>query len=231
MSALALDSIKHSFPGRERILNGVSLTVAKGERVAILGPSGSGKSTLLHIAGLIARSDSGSVTIGGQFIVHDSATANVVARNLLRSRIGWLTQQLNLIGAFTAQENVTLALDITGMGQSESMDLAATTLEKVGLGDRCHVRASRLSGGEQHRVSLARCIARPGIQLIIADEPTASLDAANSRAILATIADAVGRDTALLLATHDHRAAQFCNRRLVLEMGTLRAANDLDITP
>lgn len=219
--ALALDSIRHSFPGRQRVLDGLTLEVAPGEKVAILGPSGSGKSTLLHIAGLITRADSGAVTIGDQTIAGDSAETGANIRDLLRTRIGWLTQHPNLIGSLTAVENVALALEINGMGSRRSTRLAAETLDRVGLADRCNVVASRLSGGEQHRVSLARCICRPGLQLVVADEPTASLDASTSEAILAEIASTISGSTSLLLATHDHRAARFCDRSFVLEMGML----------
>jgi putative ABC transport system ATP-binding protein len=204
---------------RERaVLDGIDLTIAAGEIVAIVGRSGSGKSTLLNLIGAIDVPTSGDVVVGGESIV----TRTEHARALYRRRsIGFVFQFFNLIPTLTLEENLLLPLELNGEPRAAARDRAGALLEVVGLADRASSFPERLSGGEQQRAAVARAVAhRP--RIILADEPTGNLDgdaAANVLSLLRRLAAETG--TTVILATHSDEAAGVADRTLTLRDGKL----------
>jgi putative ABC transport system ATP-binding protein len=203
--------------GTITVLHDVSIAVARGEFVAIMGPSGSGKSTLLSLLAGLDRPTSGSVVLDGQAI----EGLDEGALSLLRRRtIGFVFQSFQLLGNFTAAENVMLPLEL--LGRPRVRERARELLARVGLGDRGHHYPSQLSGGEQQRVALARAFA-PDPALLLADEPTGNLDGENGRVVLDLMLG-MRRDlgTTLVLVTHDaglagraDRVIRLCDGRVV----------------
>ena len=198
------------------ILERIDLQLQAGEAVAILGASGSGKSTLL---GLLAGLDSASE---GEVWLFDTALGPLDedGRALLRAgQVGFVFQSFQLLSSMTALENVMLPLELAGHPDPQAA--AATTLERIGLGQRLQHYPGQLSGGEQQRVAIARAFA-PQPRLLFADEPTGSLDQATGRHIselLFQMRESSG--ATLLLVTHDAQLAAACDRRLYLEQGRL----------
>jgi len=205
-------------------LRGVSLGVAGGELVAVMGPSGSGKSTLMHILAGLDTPTSGEVQIAGETITGMDDTE---LTKLRRRRIGFIFQFFNLLPMLTAEENVILPLSIAG----EKPDGAWVNelLGKTGLKDRATHRPSELSGGQQQRVAIARAlVSRPSI--VFADEPTGNLDSKTSGEILTLMRDSVdsyGQTT--VMVTHDARAAAIADRVLFLADGQI-VQESTDIT-
>lgn len=201
---------------RVHILRGVSLEVAAGQAIGLVGPSGSGKSTLLMTAAGLERPDSGRVAIAGEDITRMSE--DQLARFRGR-KIGIVFQAFHLIPTMTALENVAVPLELAG--DREAFDKAAAELTAVGLGRRLDHYPGQLSGGEQQRVALARALApRPAI--LVADEPTGNLDEATGRDIV-DLLFALKRDrgTTLLLVTHDLGLAERCDRIVRLRAGKI----------
>lgn len=198
------------------VLRGLDLVVASGETLAVVGESGSGKSTLLSLlAGLDAPS-SGSVRIGGR----DLAALSEAELAALRGRsLGIVFQQFHLMGGLTALENVSLPLELQARRDAESR--AREALAQVGLADRADHLPARLSGGECQRVAIARAlVVEPA--LLLADEPSGSLDERTGDAVNALLFELVAkRDTALVLVTHSDRLSAACDRRLRLAGGRL----------
>jgi putative ABC transport system ATP-binding protein len=196
------------------ILHPLSLTVARGQFLAIVGPSGSGKSTLLGlIAGLDAPT-SGSVLIDGVDITR--LDEDGLAR-LRGAKIGFVFQFFHLIPSLTAYENVAVPMEIAGAANPRAR--AERLLEEVGLTGRSHHYPSQLSGGEQQRVALARALANDP-PLVLADEPTGNLDSANGRHILELLRSIHrARGTTIVLVTHDIELSAIADQRLVLRDG------------
>ena len=189
-------------------LNGVSLTVARGELVAVMGPSGSGKSTLLNLAGGLDRASAGAVLVDGI----DLATRDAAGLAELRRRhVGIVFQELNLLPMLTAVENVMLPLELDGSSTRAARGAARAVLTSVGLGDKCDRYPDDLSGGEQQRVAIARGIVgdRP---LLLADEPTGALDTATGERIVELLADRTASGIAVVLVTHEPRVASWADR-------------------
>ena len=181
-------------------LTNASLTVASGELVAVMGPSGSGKTTLLSIAGGLDRQTTGNVQVEGQEL--SALSASALAR-LRRRRIGYVFQQLNLIEGLTAAENVSLPLELDGMGLKEARSHAQRALEAVGLQDLGGRFPDDLSGGEQQRVAIARGIVGERV-LLLADEPTTSLDVTIEAQVLWLISQLQrASGMAVVYVTHD----------------------------
>jgi putative ABC transport system ATP-binding protein len=193
-------------------LRGVSLEVAAGERVALLGKSGSGKSTLLNLIGGIDEPTQGSRLVAGRDLERLSA------RELARFRsaaVGMIFQSFNLIPSRTALDNVALPMIFVGLPRRQRRAEARRALEAVGLGHRLHHRPAQLSGGEAQRVAFARAlINQPAI--LLADEPTGNLDSATSREVMEVLLEHVrARGTTLLLVTHDEELARYCTDRVL----------------
>ncbi len=200
--------------GSITVLDDVSITVARGELLAIMGPSGSGKSTLLALLAGLDRPTSGSVVIDGQPLEGLSESALSLLR---RRKVGFVFQSFQLLASFTAAENVMLPLEL--LGRPRVRERAQELLARVGLGDRGHHYPTQLSGGEQQRVALARAFA-PDPTLLLADEPTGNLDGENGRLVLDLLLG-MRRDlgTTLVLVTHDPGLAARADRVIHLRDG------------
>jgi putative ABC transport system ATP-binding protein len=204
--------------GGTPILKGVSLETARGESVFLIGPSGSGKTTLLSLLGCILTPDRGSVEVLGQ----DMSSLRPEQRAAFRRHhLGFVFQNFNLFPTLSALDNVRLALSIRGVPHVAARDRAAELLDKVDLSHRARLRPSRLSTGECQRVAIARALAGdPAI--LLADEPTAALDAENGAAVMCLLNGLVrDRGATLLIVTHDDRIFPFADRILRLDDGRL----------
>ncbi len=203
-------------------LRGVDLAVMPGELVALTGPSGSGKSTILNIAGLIDSADAGTVQLRGQAI---DARDEAAATALRRDAIGFIFQGFNLVPVMTVADNVDYPLFLAGLAGAERRARVAAALDAVGLREHASHRPDALSGGQRQRVAIARAlIKRPG--LVIADEPTASLDSATAAQMLDLMRDLGHRDgAAFLIATHDERLTRRCDRVIALRDGVIATAD------
>jgi putative ABC transport system ATP-binding protein len=201
-----------------RALDGVSIEIAGGEMVAIMGPSGSGKSTLLHLLGALETPTAGAIELAGRrFEGLDDRELTL----LRRDTIGFVFQFFNLLGTLTAEENVLLPALIAGRQDDEMRERSRALLERVGLGARFGHLPSELSGGEQQRVSIARALLmRPA--LVLADEPTGNLDSHSGREILDLLGE-LNRDDGhtIVMVTHDPGAAATAGRVLFLRDGRL----------
>jgi putative ABC transport system ATP-binding protein len=202
-------------------LRGVSIAVGRGELVAIMGPSGSGKSTLMHLLAGLDRPTSGSVSISG---VDPARLKDTKLTKLRREHVGFVFQSFNLLPTLSAEENVTLPLDLAGDRVDASW--VDELLRTVGLDDRRKHRPAELSGGQQQRVAIARALVnRPSV--LFADEPTGNLDSASGAEVLQLIRGAVddyGQTT--IMVTHDQRAAAIADRVLFLADG--QVAGEID---
>ena len=216
---LRLERVELTLPsaaGPVEILRGVDLTVAAGERVAVVGPSGSGKSSLIAVAAGLERPTGGAVRLFGE----DLAGLNEDRRaRLRRGRVSLVFQSFHLLPNMTAEENVAAPLEIAGTGGA--METARAWLERVGLGARLRHYPHQLSGGEQQRVALARALAaRPA--LLFADEPTGNLDADNAVAVADLMFDLVAEiGAALVLVTHEASLAARAERRVTMAGGRI----------
>ena len=204
---------------RVHILKDVSLDVASGEAVGLVGPSGSGKSTLLMVLAGLERPDGGEVAINGTPL----GALDEDALALFRGRhVGIVFQSFHLIPTMTALENVAVPLELAGA--AGALPRARAELAKVGLAERLHHYPAQLSGGEQQRVALARALA-PNPAILVADEPTGNLDEATGRQVIELLfAGHVERGTTLILVTHDNALAQRCDRIVRLRSGRIEGA-------
>jgi len=199
-------------------LASVSLQIAKGEFVALMGPSGSGKSTLLHLIAAMDRPSKGDIRVLGHNLQELSDRQIAHWRN---ENVGFIFQQFNLIPVLTAIENVELPLKLTSLKKADRMEHAATALKLVGLGDRMGHLPRQLSGGQEQRVAIARAIVTDPA-LILADEPTGNLDAASAQEVL-TILSKLNKDhgKTIVMVTHDPHAASYAHLSRHLEKGML----------
>ena len=202
--------------GPVEILRGITLSVAAGESVGLVGPSGSGKSSLLMLMGGLEQATGGEVRALGEDLTRMDEDALARFR---RDYMGVVFQSFHLIPTMTALENVATPLELAG--QRDAFPRARAELEAVGLGPRADHYPSQMSGGEQQRVALARALA-PRPRLLLADEPTGNLDEANGQAIV-DLLFGLGRrsGTTLLLVTHDERLARRCDRVVRLRDGRI----------
>lgn len=200
------------------VVRDVSLSVAKGEMVAIIGQSGAGKSTLLHLLGALDKPDSGTVRINDIDVFRLPSKKQSSFRN---RELGFVFQFHHLLPEFSALENVAIPLWIAGIGKKEGLRQAAAMLEKVGLAGRTEHKPSQLSGGEQQRVAIARAlINNPAI--LMADEPTGNLDTANAAAIHELFLQ-LKRDLGqtIILITHNEALAARTDRTLIMRDGAI----------
>lgn len=217
-----LDVHRNYYMGAETVhaLAGVTLRVAAGERVAILGPSGSGKSSLLNLVGLLDRPDEGKYRLAGVDMGGLSNMARARARN---QQIGFVFQHFHLLPNLTALENVALPLHYGDLGGTQIRTQAQTALEAVGLVERQAHRPGQLSGGERQRVAIARAIVRMP-SLLLADEPTGALDSENGQRILELIED-LNRvhGITVMMITHDAAVAGRFARCVRMRDGRIQA--------
>ncbi|MFN8167901.1 MAG: ABC transporter ATP-binding protein [Candidatus Nanopelagicales bacterium] len=196
-------------------LRGVSLTVAAGELVAVMGPSGSGKSTLLNIAGGLDTVTTGAVLVEGQDL---AALSKAELAGVRRRSAGYVFQDLNLIPTLTAAENVALPLELDGRRRTAT--LARLALEDVGVGELADRYPDEMSGGQQQRVAIARALVGER-RLVLADEPTGALDSETGEAVLTLLRRRVDQGCAGVLVTHESRHAAWADRVVFLRDGTI----------
>ena len=202
-------------PAAVTALDDVSLTVQPGELVAVMGPSGSGKSTLLNLAGGLDQPTAGDVLVDGQLL----AVLNLRRLAALRRRsIGYVFQDLNLLPALTAAENVSLPRELDGVPLRTAHGEALAMLERFGLSDVADVFPDDLSGGQQQRVAIARAFIGDR-RLLLADEPTGALDTVTGDAVLALLREQCEGGAAGLLVTHESRFAAWADRIVFLRDG------------
>jgi len=223
---IAVENLNHWFgtgPLRRQVLCDITTTIPRGEIIIVTGPSGSGKTTLLTIVGALRSAQEGSVRVLGQEL--RGAKSGVLEE--VRKRIGFIFQQHNLLAALTATQNVELGLRVTGrFSPVELHKRASAMLEAVGLGEHADKKPEQMSGGQRQRVAIARAlVGEPA--MLLADEPTASLDRASGREVVDRMqALAKEHGTTILLVTHDNRILDVADRILHLEDGRLSTFTD-----
>ncbi len=223
---LSLRHINKSY-GHLQVLKDVSLEVNQGELLAIVGPSGAGKTTLLQIAGTLDKADSGSVLYGGTDIssMRDKRLSAFRNRN-----IGFIFQFHRLLPEFSALENVMMPALIGGTGKRTAREQGTELLNMLGLGDRLNHRPAQMSGGECQRVAVARALINKP-QVVLADEPTGSLDSANRaelQRLFTSLRDSLGQT--FVLVTHDESLAGIADRTVTMRDGRiLQQQDDLNI--
>lgn len=220
---LTLKKIYKSF-GNLEVLKDISLTIGKGEIVAIVGPSGAGKTTLLQIAGSLENPDRGSVLFNGTELIGMKDKKLSAFRN---KNMGFVFQFHQLLPEFTAQENVALPALIAGISKKKAMEKAADLLTQLGLGERLTHKPAAMSGGERQRAAIARALINDP-EIIFADEPTGSLDSANREEIQNIFANLRNRlGQTIVMVTHDSSLAGIADR--VIEMADGQLVDSLSI--
>jgi putative ABC transport system ATP-binding protein len=215
-----LDKTFHTGAGDVHAVQNVTFNANDGEVVAIIGASGSGKSTLLSLLGLLDAPDHGSIDIDGTQLANLDSSGRTKYR---ATQVGFVFQQFNLIPNLSAKDNVKLALEFAHWPKEDRDARAQAMLDMVGLdAAKADRRPARLSGGEQQRVAIARAFAAQP-QLILADEPTGSLDKSTGQKIVSLLREAATTQRAtVLVVTHDEKIAQQADRRLEIEDGVLK---------
>lgn len=198
-------------------LRDITLDIADGDFVSIMGPSGSGKSTLMHIIGCLDRPTSGRYLLGGEDVcrLDDASLAHI--RN---KRIGFVFQQFNLLPRETVLANVEVPLIYAGVKARERRRIAAEALERVGLGDRMRHRPSEISGGQKQRAAIARALVNSP-SLILADEPTGNLDSKTGHEILDILTELNAEGATVVLVTHDREIAERAGKIVQLRDGAI----------
>jgi putative ABC transport system ATP-binding protein len=200
-------------------LNGLDVSIERGEFVAIMGPSGCGKSTLLNILGLLDRPTSGSYHFSGEDVSRHSETR---LTELRKSSIGFIFQSFNLIDELTVAENIELALLYRGLSAAERRARVGAVMDRVGIGHRARHLPSQLSGGQQQRVSVARAVVgEPAV--IFADEPTGNLDSAHGEEVMQMLRKLNDEGTTIVMVTHSPSHADYARRVITLLDGRLVA--------
>jgi ABC-type lipoprotein export system ATPase subunit len=199
-------------------LDGITLSVDRGDVILVAGPSGGGKTTALLVMGLLLSPDSGSVRIGGQDV---GALPERERARLRLLRLGFLFQDYNLLTALTSEQNIAVPLRYAGVPKAAALERARELLDALGMAHRATHRPGELSGGEKQRVATARALAA-GPEVILADEPTANLDSGTGRRVGEQLARAArAQNTAVVIVTHDSRLNRIADRVVHLEDGRL----------
>lgn len=220
MNIIELKEITKTYKRGEEdlhVLRSISLSVAEGDFVAIIGPSGSGKSTLMNTIGLLDVPTTGSYTLDG--VVTENMGDNALAE-LRNQKIGFIFQQFNLLPRLSALENVELPMIYAGIARKERLERANNMLKMLGMGERGHHKPSELSGGQQQRVAIARALAISP-SLILADEPTGALDSRTGEEVLDLILQLNAQGNTIVLITHDHHIADNAKRVVSLRDGII----------
>ncbi|CAM2361968.1 ABC transporter ATP-binding protein [Listeria seeligeri] len=219
---LIMKNISKSYQDGEQqieVLKNVSLEVAQGEFVAILGPSGAGKSTFLSIAGALLSPTTGEILIGGKGL---SNLSNKELTKVRLDKVGFIFQGANLIPYLNVRDQLLLIAELAGQKGSKAKEKAATLLKELGLEARQNNYPESLSGGEKQRVAIARSLMNDP-DIILADEPTASLDADRGHKVVQMIADEVKKkNKAAIMVTHDERVLDLVDRVIRIEDGYLK---------
>jgi putative ABC transport system ATP-binding protein len=198
-------------------LRGVSLALAQGEYLAIMGPSGSGKSTLMHILGCLDVPTSGRYLLAGEDV---GSMDEIDLAEIRNQRIGFVFQQFNLLPSLTALRNVELPLSYAGVAREQRRQRAMQALDRVGLGDRAHHLPGEMSGGQQQRVAVARALVTDP-DLLLADEPTGNLDSTASEEVLRLFGELHRQGRTVILITHEADLAQRADRVIRLRDGAI----------
>ncbi|MDP3469909.1 MAG: ABC transporter ATP-binding protein [Daejeonella sp.] len=198
-------------------LKSVSLTIEKGEFVALMGPSGSGKSTLMNILGCLDTPTKGTYILNGNQVSEMSDSELAEIRN---KEIGFVFQTFNLLPRSSSLENVALPLVYAGVGRAQREDRAQKTLESVGLGNRVHHKPNELSGGQRQRVAVARALVN-NPSIILADEPTGNLDTKTSVEIMGLLEEIHSKGNTIILVTHEEDIAQHAHRIVRMRDGLI----------
>ena len=221
MNAVEIKDLYKSYEkGKIKALNGINLTIKEGEFVSIIGPSGSGKSTLLNMLGALDIPDSGKINVAGKDLKSDKKL------NKFRSeQIGFIFQLHNLIPNITVRENIEIPMYTQKLSSSKMKERALKLLEDVGLYDKADILPSKLSGGERQRVAIARALAN-NPSIILADEPTGSLDSKTSNKILKLLIDLhKDKKVTLIIVTHDMDVAKLADRYIEVLDGKIISPN------
>lgn len=232
MNIIELKEITKTYKRGEEdlhVLRSISLSVAEGDFVAIIGPSGSGKSTLMNTIGLLDVPTTGSYTLDG--VVTENMGDNALAE-LRNQKIGFIFQQFNLLPRLSAMENVELPMIYAGIPRKERRERANNMLKMLGMGERGHHKPSELSGGQQQRVAIARALAISP-SLILADEPTGALDSKTGEEVLELILQLNAQGNTIVLITHDHHIADNAKRVVSLKDGVIidDYRNNIQLSP
>lgn len=220
MTALDLRRVSKVYgegPSEVHALRGIDLSVEEGELVAVMGPSGSGKSTLLSIAGSLEEPTTGEVLVGGVPLAGMSADERA---RLRRRSIGFVFQDFNLLAGLTAEENVSLPLELDGLSARAARPQARQALERLGLAERAGRYPDELSGGERQRVAVARAVVGDR-HLLLADEPSGALDSVNAESVMRLVRSACQQGVAGVVVTHDAQLASWADRVVFLRDGRI----------
>lgn len=222
MNAVEIKDLYKSYEnGKIRALNGINLTIAEGEFVSIIGPSGSGKSTLLNMLGALDVPDSGIINVAGEDLISSKKL-----NEFRGEKIGFIFQLHNLIPNISVRQNVEIPMFTQKMSSSEMKGHALKLLDDVGLRDKADIMPSKLSGGERQRVAIARALAN-NPSIILADEPTGSLDSKTSSKILKQLIDLhESKNVTLIIVTHDMGVAKLADRVIEVLDGEIISAGD-----
>lgn len=222
MNAVEMKNVYKSYEnGNIKALNGINLTIGEGEFVSIIGPSGSGKSTLLNMLGALDVPDSGSINVAGEDL-----SSSKKLNEFRAQKIGFIFQLHNLIPNISVVENIEIPMFTQKMSSKEMRANALKLLDDVGLKDKAEIMPNKLSGGERQRVAIARALANNPL-IILADEPTGSLDSKTSSKILKQLIDLhKDKNVTLIIVTHDMDVAKLADRVIEVLDGEIISAGD-----